>query len=245
MNNTLYIGLSHQMAMRRQMDVIANNIANMNTFAFKNESVLFKEHVVDTDPATPDIGNQVAFVLDFGVLRNQAEGRMEATTAPLDIAISGKGYLQVQGDNGEIFYTRNGHFRVREDGVLVNTKGYKVLDTFGAEIRFDPDDAKITIAKDGTITTSNGRRGRFGVVAFAEEQGFENMGDSMFRTDQEPVPNEGATILQGFIEASNVEPIIEMSKMVDLLRSYEGTAKLLQTYEELQRQSIQSIAKVA
>jgi flagellar basal-body rod protein FlgF len=243
-DNTLYVALSHQMAMQRQMDIIANNIANASTTAFRNESVLFEEYVVNTDPSSDQMGNQIAFVQDRGVVRNLAEGEFTQTGNELDAAISGKGYFQVQDPKGNTLYTRNGHFHVDGTGQIVTTKGYPVLDAFGKPLTVNLNDSTINIATDGTITAASGRRGRLGIVTFPNEQAMNAVGDSMFKTDQKPTPTQNVKILSGMLEGSNVEPVIELTKMVDVLRSYESTAKLLQTYEDLQRESIQQVGKV-
>ena len=101
------------------------------------------------------------------------------------------------------------------------------------------------IANDGTVTAASGRRGRIGVVRFPNEQDMVAVGDSMFKTTQKPTPTTDVKLLSGMLEGSNVEPIIELTKMVDVLRSYQSTAKLLQTYEDLQREGIQQIGKAA
>lgn len=244
-DNTIYVALSHQMAMQRQMDIIANNIANASTTAFRNESVLFQEYVVNTDPATDSIGNQIAFVQDRGVVRNLAEGEFTQTGNELDVAISGKGYFEVQDPKGNAYYTRNGHFHVDDQGQIVTTKGYPVLDAFGKPMTVNLNDSTINIANDGTVTAASGRRGRIGVVRFPNEQDMVAVGDSMFTTTQKPTPTTDVKLLSGMLEGSNVEPIIELTKMVDVLRSYQSTAKLLQTYEDLQREGIQQIGKAA
>ncbi len=240
-DNTLYVALSHQMAMQRQMDIIANNIANMNTTAFRNESVLFEEYVVNTSPGSSNIGNQIAFVQDRGVVRNLAEGEFTKTGNNLDVAISGKGYFQVQDPNGNIYYTRNGHFHVDNQGQIVTTKGDPVLSAFGAPITVNLNDSTITIANDGTITSASGRRGRLGVVTVPNDQDMESIGDSMFKTTQKATPANNVKVLSGMLESSNVEPIVEMTKMVNVLRSYQSTANLLQTFEDLQRKSIEKV----
>lgn len=244
MDNTLYVALSHQMAMERQLDIIANNIANASTTSFRNESVLFEEYLVNTDPATTDIGNQIAFVQDRGVVRNLAEGEFVRTENELDVAISGKGYFQVEDPDGNIYYTRNGHFHIDDQGQIVTTKGYPVLDAFGKPVNVNLNDSTINIAGDGTITAASGRRGRLGIVRFDNEQNMESVGDSMFKTDQTPTPTDSVKLVSNMLEGSNVEPIIELTKMVNVLRSYQSTAKLLETYEDLERKSIQQVGKL-
>jgi len=246
MDNTLYVGLSHQMAMRRHMDVIANNLANMNTTAFKKESVLFRKYLEDGGQAGQNMPEEIAFVYDLGISRNYKPGEYTQTGNPLDIALTERGFLEVQADNGDIFYTRNGHLQTDEDGRLVTQGGEAVLDNEGAEIVFGPDDEEITIAGDGTISSSQGQVGRLSVVEFApdQEQSLRKAGNSLYRTDVEPEPATTARVLQGKIESSNVEPIQQMTQMIQTMRAYQSTERMLQQYQKLQSNAFRKLAKV-
>ena len=165
--------------------------------------------------------------LRFAIVRNDSlDVAFGGTTGnELDVAISGKGYFSVQDPNGNVFYTRNGHFHVDSQGQIVTTKGYPVLDAFGKPLTVNLNDSTITIANDGTITAASGRRGRLGVVQFPNEQDMDAVGDSMFKTTQKPTPATNVKFLSGMLESSNVEPIIELTKMVDVLRSYESSCR--------------------
>lgn len=237
--NVNYIVLSRQMAIQRQMDVIANNIANMNTTAYKAERVLFEEYLQQTDS-----GEELAYVRDFGSVRNLEQGELRNTLNPLDIAISGSGYFHVESDNGEL-YTRNGHFRISSEGFLVTATGERLLDADGRAIQLDANDPKLDIARDGTITTSNGEAGTLNVVSFENEQTMDPMGNGLYRTDAVPAPAVDAKVLQGFIETANVEPILEMTRMVEASRAYQSTQNILQRDEDIRRQAIDRLGRVS
>jgi flagellar basal-body rod protein FlgF len=239
MENAVYIGLSQQSAMRRQLDVIANNLANVNTTAFKGEKVLFHEFLVKTPG-----GNPLSFVQDYGVLRDTREGKLETTGNPYDVAIEGKGFLAVDTPQGQR-YTRNGRLRVDGSGQLTTADGYAVLDDRLRPVKFAANDGTPAIATDGTISTANGRLARLDLVQFDNEQALEKSGSGLYATDQQPKPASKSSLQQGMIENSNIEPITEMTKMLELMRNYETTQNLVKTDNDRQRKAIQSLAKVS
>jgi len=239
MENAVFIGLSRQMAMRRQMDIIANNLANMNTTSYRGESVLFEEYLMPTG------GNRKSsFVLDWGVLRSTKEGPVQTTGNPLDVAVTGPGYLVVDAPAGRR-YSRNGHLRLNEAGQLSTVEGYPVLDTGNQPIRLDPRDGQVTISRDGSISNANGQVGRLSLVEFRNEQSLRKAGDNLYSSDEPEQPAAVSEIVQGAIEGSNVEPIVEMTKMVELMRGYQGVQRMLESEQELQRRMIERLGKVA
>lgn len=246
MDNTLYVGLSHQMAMRRHMDVVANNLANMNTTAFKRESVLFQEYLKSTNSTAPGSSEDIAFVFDFGVARNYTAGALIETGNPLDLAVTDRGFLAVQGEDGEIFYTRNGHLSLGQDGALVTPSGYPILDVDGNEIIITEDDRSLIIAPDGTISSTAGEIAQIQLVEFApeDEQFLRKAGDSLFETEVQPQPAVKARILQRMVEGSNVEPIKEMVQMMSISRAYQQTAKMMEQYQDMYNRSVERIGKV-
>jgi flagellar basal-body rod protein FlgF len=248
MDNILYVGLSQQTALQRQMDVVANNLANMNTTGFKRESVLFQQYVKDGADATASGSSEddIAFVFDYGVARNFSPGAYIQTGNSLDVAVTNKGFLMVEAENGDTMYTRNGHMSIMEDGTLVTSSGHPILDDGGAPITITAADRQITIAKDGTVSGKQGIIAKLGIVEFApqDEPSLEKGGESLFTSTATPQPAVAAQVLQGMVEGSNVEPIKEMTSMMQISRTYQRTAKMLEQYQDMQNQSIQRLAKV-
>ncbi len=240
MSNTMSIALSQQMALRRNLDVIANNLANMNTTSFKSESVIFEEYLMDVQ--TPD-GNTASYsyVLDNGVNRNLTEGHQQVTGNPLDFSIKGPGYFVIETDAGER-YTRNGHFTLNPEGQLVTKEGFAVLDAGRAPINFTPQDGEITVAADGTISTQLGQRGQLSVVTFDNESELTKEGTSLLSTTQTATPAENPIVVQGMIEQSNVAPIIEMTKMISVLRAYQSASELLKTNQDMNLEAIRNLS---
>jgi len=243
MDNTLLVSLSHQIAAYRSMDVIANNLANLSTPAFKREAVKFEEFVQQVQPSEDQTGARtVSFVKDTGVVRDLSEGRMETTRAPFDLAINGKGYFAVQTAAGER-YTRNGHLALNADGELVTDTGDPILGD-GGPITITVDDGDVHIAADGTVSGAKGQIGKLRVVDFANERALQKEGASLYATDESPTAAANTKIVQGMLESSNVEPVIEISHMIEVMRAYQATATLSQSEEDLKRQAIDKLGTV-
>jgi len=240
MENAGYIALSRQMTLRREMDVIANNMANLNTPAYKGQSMLFVEYL-----DTSDTGEKVSFVQDITLVRNLTEGQMTTTENPLDLAIAGNGYFEVETPVGSR-YTRDGVFQLNAAGELVTSSGQRVLGEGGTPITLPPNSSDVTITRDGTISTNLGPAGRLRVVRFEDEQAMVKMADGLYDADgQDPQPAEGAEVIQGAIEGSNVQGIIEITKMIETVRNYSATGKLVNDEHERLRRAIQSLGGTA
>lgn len=243
MENALLIGLSRQMAMTREMATIANNLANMNTAGFKSESMLFDQFVMKG--ASEGNGpSKITFVQDFGQHRDLRDGTLQMTANPFDVAITGEGYFRVQTEN-DVLYTRNGHFRLDEAGQLVTANGDPVLTDADAPILFAQDETGITIARDGTVSSSLGLRGKLSVVTFENPQNMQMAGGTLLRTLQDELPVDEPRLVQGAIEGSNVKPIIEMTNMIEVTRSYASAQKLIDQSDQMRRKAIQELGSPA
>ena len=173
MQNALLVGLSRQVALARELDVVANNIANINTTGYKADGSLFEEYL--SSPARADVsGARVSFVRDRGTWHDLSAGTVERTGNPLDVAIDGNAFLVVQTPRGER-YTRNGSFQINAQGQLVTSDGNQVVGEAGP-ITFQPTDKQISISSDGTISVQEGNskvdsaRGLLKLVSFANVQ---------------------------------------------------------------------------
>ncbi|OUS11450.1 flagellar basal-body rod protein FlgF, partial [Rhodospirillales bacterium 47_12_T64] len=232
--------LSRQMALGRQMSIIANNVANMNTNAYKNEGMMFVEHLNKTKT-----GENLSFTQDLRLVRNLAEGQMHTTDNPLDVAISGEGYFVVDND-GDTRYTRDGSFRLNAEGELVTSEGLLVMSDGDAAISFPTNATDISITRDGTITSSAGTAGKLKIVTFENEQLLVKEAGSLFTPadNQEPIDEAPGEIIQGAIEGSNVQGIIEITRMIASTRGYEATAKFIKQEHERQLKAIQSLGNL-
>ena len=242
MTSAVYVSTSKQMVLRKQMEAIAQNLANITTPAFKSERVTFKEYLLPG----PD-GNPVSYVSQDKIQRNMSPGGFSNTGNDLDIALSGPGWFTVKaGSEGEL-YTRRGHLKLSEERTLVIASGEPILANGGAEITLEDGDAVITISNDGTVSAESGVLGRIKVVTFENDRVLQKAASGLFTTDEIPtdLSPEETRIQQGVLETSNVNPILEMTRMIDVLRSYQGTQKLAQTDHDLQRRAVRDIAAVS
>ena len=241
MQNTSYIGLSRQAALWRQLEVVANNMANANTPAYKGEQMMFREYLVPTRSSDRAMGGKLSFVQDVGVLRDVREGPVTKTDNTLDFAIHGDGYFQIETESG-MRYGRNGHFRMDQTGMLVNSAGFAVMDSRDQPIIFAPNESRIEVSEDGSVSTENGVVAKLKVVTFANDQELKNAGDSLFETTQDPNVVDRPTIVQGMIEESNVQPVVEMTRMTQILREYEGVQKMIDAESDRQLKAIQILS---
>jgi flagellar basal-body rod protein FlgF len=252
MENTLLVGLSRQMVLERQMDVVANNVANINTNGFKADRSLFEEYL--RSPAHEDnfqrSDRRVSFVQDRASFHDFAAGNTELTKNPLDVSIDGNALFAVQTPAGER-YTRDGGFQINNLGQLVTAGGNPVMGTSGP-IVFQPTDKQINIAADGNVTVLEGTgrtdsvRGKLRLVSFADAQKLIKDGSNLFSAGQgvAPQPDTTSKVRQGFIEKSNVNSVTEMSRMIEITRTYTQISALLQQQSDLHKSAIEKLADV-
>jgi len=252
MENTLLIGLSRQMVLERQMDVVANNVANVNTNGYKADKSLFQEYLRTGAREDNFIGNDraVSFVLDRGSYRDFTQGPAEQTKNPLDIAITGNAFFVVQTAGGER-YTRDGGLQMNSQGQLVTASGNPVLGTSGP-IVFQPTDHDINVSPDGTITVVEGSgrtdslRGKLRLVSFADAQKLLKEGSNLYSAGEGGAaqPDLKSSVQQGYIEKSNVNAVSEMSRMIEVTRAYTQIATMLQQESDLHKSAIEKLAEV-
>lgn len=246
MDVSSFVLLSHEQALRRRLDVAANNMANTNTVGFKREQPLFHEYVEQTKDAPIQDAKRTSFVLDFGAVHDASEGAFQATGSPLDVMIKGPGYLTVQTQGG-IAYTRAGFLRISKAGELTTSGGDPVLDDRGRPISVPTgEESRVTIAEDGTVMGASGPLGRLGLTVFANEAVVSPRGDGMMTGAGGTVLAPADTHLKaGGVEGSNVEPIVETTSMIDILRSYQASQTMSQSLDDLRHNAIQRLSKVS
>lgn len=244
MDNALLISLSQQSALKRRMDVIANNMANVGTAGFKSDHMLFEEYVMPVARVEGLTGDaaRLSYVRDQATYRNFQPGSIEQSGAELDMAISGDGWFVVQTDEGERF-TRDGRFKLDAEGQLVTSNGNPVLGE-GGPIEFGPDEAGIEVAQDGAISTTDGLKGRIRVVRFEDNAQLVKEGASLLATEAPPLPADDARVLQGMVEKSNVQPIMEVTRMIETVRAYTQVAESIQTAHDMRRDAISRLGRM-
>ena len=243
METTSLIALSRQSGLRRQMEVVANNLANMNTVGFKGEGMMFVDHIVRSQGGETPFKQKLHFVRDVATVRDTTEGEITQTNNALDVALSGGGFFSVQTPDG-VRYTRNGRFQLDQSGQLVTQEGFAVV-TQGGPIVLGPRDATVNIARDGTVSTETGQIGKLRVVVFDNEAALHQVGNTLFQTDQEPRNLDRPNVVQGALEASNVQPIVEITRMIEVQRSYESLSRFIDREDERVRAVIREFGQIA
>jgi flagellar basal-body rod protein FlgF len=238
--NAQLISLSRQIALQRQMDVVANNMANINTTGFKSENILFEEYVmpVARDQDFPRLDQPLSYVQDWATMHDLSGGAMVQSGNELDVALNGPGFFAVQTAAGER-WTKSGAFQLSANGTLVDLNGNPVLGE-GGPIQFGPEENGILIAADGSISSSAGPKGRLRLVEFANPQELTREGSNLFAGGT-PVAATTTRAMQGFTEKSNVSGVAEMAEMIRVTRAYESAANLAQKQDELRRSAIQRL----
>jgi flagellar basal-body rod protein FlgF len=250
--NALLVGLSRQMVLGREFDVIANNLANINTNGYKADKPLFEEYLNSKAHEDNFVGadRRVSYVQDRGTYRDFAAGSYEETKNPLDVAVDGSGFLVVQTAAGER-YTRDGNLQINSTGQLVTHDGDPVLGTAGP-IVLQSTDHDVNISPDGTITVVEGTshtdsiRAKLRLVSFADAQQLLKQGNNLFSAEGGAAPQQDikSTIRQGYVEKSNVSAVSEMSRMVEVSRTYSQVATMLQQEADLHKTAISQLADV-
>ncbi len=240
MDNGIYIALSRQMALFRDMAVTANNIANANTTGYSSEHIMFNSYL--TKDVNQGNRNDMAFAYDVASYRNTDSGTLQSTGNPLDVAIKGPGYFVVQTPLGNR-YTRNGNFQIDGNGLLVNSEGYPVLDSSGQQISLPDDTATIDIGSVGNLKVNGEDFATLGVVQFDNEQLLERLNGGLFASEITPLQTENVVVAQGALENSNVVPVLEMTHMINVSRAVGNTAKFVEVMYDLQRKAANAWAQ--
>jgi flagellar basal-body rod protein FlgF len=238
MQSNIYVGLSAQIALQRRLDTVANNVANASTAGFRAEEMSFEEVIAQNGQ------NAVSFVSDGATHLSTEAGELTQTDNPLDIAVRGDAWLAIQTPTG-VAYTRDGRMQMRKDGVLTNLMGDPFLDAGGTPIQLDPEGGRPTINKAGTIEQNGNNLGAFGLYRMPEGANLSRAAGASVVSDIPPVPEIDflrTGIVQGYVEKSNVNPILEMTHLTTLQRSFDAVSNVLQETESSLQDSLKTLA---
>lgn len=247
MENPSYIALGHARGLQRQMEVVANNLANASTAGYRAERVMFRELLSQkaTMPGLKGLGARSSFVEEAGTLRDTRTGRLERTGNGLDVAVDGPGYFVVETPQG-LRYTRQGSFRPDAQGRLTTYDGLPVLGEGGQPITLRADDREVEIDRRGAISGKDGPIGKLRLVQFENEQALRKVGDNLYAAggqDEQPA-DQRVQVVQGSIEGSNVQGVLEMSQMIELLRRYQSAQRLMEQEHDRSRRAIDKLSRV-
>lgn len=237
MDNALYyLSLNRQIGLRRELDAVANNVANLDTPGYRREGVVFAEFVRRTGT-----GDSVSMADAGASFASDRQGELRITGAPLDLAIEGEGFFPVEGPDGPLL-TRAGAFQRSPDGLVVTPDGRALLDAGGGTIFLPPGAGAVSVAADGTLSIDGEVQAQIGVVT-APPETLTRIGGTAFTPTEGFEPRAGARLRQGALEMSNVNPVEEIARMITATRAYEQAQTLISDEDERLRDTIRKLGQ--
>ncbi len=237
MRGNLYVAMSGQVALEKRLETVASNISNVNTAGYRAQGVAFSS-VLSKVQERPS-----AFVTTGADYVSRAKGAATRTDNPLDIAVQGEGFFAVRTPGG-VAYTRDGRLQMGASGELQSVNGYPVLDAGQATILIDPNDGTPSISADGMISQKGKQVGAVGLFAIPADAKLQRYDNSAV------IPDQPATavldfsrngVMQGFAEGSNVNPVLEITRMIEIQRTFDSLAGITQASEQSQQDAVKTL----
>jgi flagellar basal-body rod protein FlgG len=256
MSGEIYMAAAAAVAYEKRLEIVANNLANVNTAGFKRDEVSFQAYLrsdtgaaVAVSPPYPGPGQAGPFWVDYRSRTDFSPGPLKPTGGAMDLAVNGKGFFSIQAPEG-VVYTRRGNFSLNAEGVLVTQEGWPVMGENG-EIRVGGAGAgrsapEFSVAEDGSMSANRAALGRLRIVDVAEPETLVKTGDGYFRPatgDVDEQPLENVRVAQGFLEMANVETIKMMVEMMEILRGYESYQRTMRSVDETNAKSISELGR--
>jgi flagellar basal-body rod protein FlgF len=237
MDATAYTTLGRQSGLMREMQVVANNIANISTTGFRREGVVFAEHIKRLEDAP-----SLSMARASGRQIDLSQAGMTETGSMWDFAIQGSGFFLIETPQGQQL-TRAGSFSPNAEGELVTPDGYRLLDEGGAPVFVPPDARTTTLARDGTLSADGVPIARVGLWQPSDPNALQHQAGTLYSASSGVEPVEEAALFQGFVEDSNVNPVSEIARMIEVQRAYEMGQRLLERDDERVRSVIQTLGR--
>ena len=209
-----YTTLTRQSGLMREMQVVANNIANISTTGFRREGVVFEEYI-----ARLQSGPSLSMATGDGRVVDLSQAGISQTGGSFDFAIQGEGFFQIETPGGPRL-TRAGSFTPSASGELVNNDGYRLLDEGGAPVFIPPDATNVVLSQDGTLSTGGAPLAKIGLWQPSDPLSLQHQAGTLFSANAVE-PASGGVIMQGYLEDSNVQPLQEIARMIEVQRAYE------------------------
>lgn len=239
MSDISNVAVSSQNILQKQMDTISHNLANMSTVGYRAQNLTFLEQL---NKVTVDKEGQRSAVKEGGIYYNTESGPLRYTGNPFDVALEGPGFLGVEKPGGGMAFIRSASMRMDDNGVLVTGAGIPVSANGGGPISIPADATGISITKEGKILSNEGEIASLHMVEFKEPEKLVSLGSGMYISEEVPPPAAPNTVAVGeTVEGSNVNPIMEMTRMIDVSRSYQRTQQILSTDHDRLRQMIRRL----
>jgi flagellar basal-body rod protein FlgF len=233
----LYVALSSQIALEKRLNTIADNVANASTIGFRATGVKFEDVVSGLDD------NSLSFVSSGDTYISDTSGPLRETGNPFDFAIKGDAWFGIETPGGTVM-TRDGRFTLTENGELVSIEGYPVLDAGGAPIQLDPRNGPPRAGADGSLRQGDNLVGALGLFNFDPGPNFVRFGNSGIVPASEPEPvvdRLDAGVVQGFLEESNVNPVLEITRLIMVQRAFENGAAMIRDTESSYDEAIKTL----
>ena len=237
METSGYTTLTRQSGLLHEMQVIANNIANTATTGYRQEGLIFSEYVTGAEDAP-----SISMTRTSAHSTSMQQGALTQTGGSLDFAIEGPGFFLIQTAEGERL-TRAGSFSTSAEGTLVTPDGNPVLDAGGAPVFVPPGAAGVSVSADGTISADGRPLGQLGLVRPADPLDLIREAGVLFRFEGDVEPAEDGKILQGFLENANVEPVLQLSRMIEVQRAYELGQSFLDAENDRVREALRAMTR--
>ncbi|MCG6903772.1 MAG: flagellar hook-basal body complex protein [Rhodobacter sp.] len=238
MDSPGYVALTRQSGLLREMQNVANNIANVSTTGYLREGLVFSEHVKMLEPAEASLSMANANVRHI----DTTQGPLTQTGSRFDFAIEGEGFFMVETAAGPLL-TRAGSFTPSADGELVAPDGARLLDGGGAPVFVPPDATSVALSADGTLSADGVPLNQIGLYLPADPNQMSRRADTRFAVEGEVIPAEEAVILQGFVESSNVDPVSEIARMIAVQHAYQMGQQFLDKEDERIRSVLQTLGR--
>jgi len=253
----LYTAMSGGVATSKQLDITSNNLANINTTGYKKDKTIFKDQLAkiefddinEIQAKDVEMPPRVLSIDKYNVVIDDSftefsQGMLEKTNNMLDIAINGNGFFKVKTPEG-IRYTRNGSFRHSKDGLLVTSDGYPVLDENDTEIDLE-NSKRIVVNDNGTIYLGENKNTKLSIKTFKDLSRLEKIGKNLFKqtNKNEQEIESNSTVIQGFLESSNVSPVEEMVNLISLHRQFELNGKAIETFSEMDKKATSDLGRI-
>lgn len=242
MDNASHVALSRLVAETRAIEVAANNLANATTPGYRAERMVFSDWLSRRQGA---VGGTVVYAQDRATYRERQAGELTHTGNPLDLALAGDGFFTVLGPSGPRL-TRAGRFTLATDGTVVDAEGDALLDTVGKKLQLTTADTRISVAADGVLSSENGQIGRIGVVSVADPNRLQGEGALLLNAGA-TITTQGTTphIVEGAVEESNVASTLEVTRLMNGLRTFQMLAEFVQTEADRKQTAITRLTEAS
>ncbi len=227
MDSTAYVAITRQDGLKRALAAIANNVANASTAGYRRQEVIFTEHV----EAAPDGGRSISMAKAAVERTDLGQGPLRPTGGAFDFAIEGDGFFMVETPAGDRL-TRAGSFTPNAAGELVSPDGYRLLDAGGAPVLVPPDGGQVSLAPDGTLSAADRPIAQVGLYAPVDPKDLVREGSALFRVEGPVDAGEAGRFMQGFVEDANVDPILEIARMIEVQHAYNAGKTLIEREDE-------------